>query len=298
MPEGLAIAGTMNTENLGIERLIRNVLANPQLRFLILCGEDTRQTIGHLPGQSLEALLEGGVDERGRIRGARGKRPIIRNVRNDQVEAFREQMEPVILIGEKREERVMEEIASCASRSPGPFDEAPEESGVETVQAEEPRRAFPDPAGFFIVYPEGRTRRLIVEHYRQDGALDCVLEGRTPAAIYAEAIQRGLLSRLDHAAYLGQELARAERSIDLDEPYPDERQVVDQLRGIPSAWVDAPGTSPPSSPESRTDPGRIKFSRKKPASSFRAARRDLPYTPAGWWLTVRSLFLSRSAISR
>jgi len=46
---GVAIAGTMHTENLGIERVIRNTTANPNIRFLIVCGEDTQQAIGHLP---------------------------------------------------------------------------------------------------------------------------------------------------------------------------------------------------------------------------------------------------------
>lgn len=45
-PEGLAIVGTMHTENLGIERVIKNVLTNPHIRFLLLCGEDTRQAAG------------------------------------------------------------------------------------------------------------------------------------------------------------------------------------------------------------------------------------------------------------
>lgn len=49
-PDGLAIVGTLRTENLGIERLIRNTLANPYIRVLALCGDDTRQAIGHLPG--------------------------------------------------------------------------------------------------------------------------------------------------------------------------------------------------------------------------------------------------------
>jgi hypothetical protein len=72
-PRGLAIAGTLHTENLGIERIVRNVLSNPHLRFLVVCGQDTQQAIGHLPGQSLAALCENGVDEAGRIRGAHGK---------------------------------------------------------------------------------------------------------------------------------------------------------------------------------------------------------------------------------
>ena len=49
------------------------------------------------------------------------------------------------------------------------------------------------------------------------------LGGRTPAATAAElyhpAIERGLVSRLDHAAYLGRELSRAEHSLISGEPY-------------------------------------------------------------------------------
>ena len=72
-PDGLAIIGTMHTENLGIERVIKNVLANAHIRFLLLCGEDTQQAVGHLPGQSLQSLFRNGLDDRGRINGARGQ---------------------------------------------------------------------------------------------------------------------------------------------------------------------------------------------------------------------------------
>jgi tetrahydromethanopterin S-methyltransferase subunit A len=222
-PIGLSIAGTLHTENLGIERLIKNVLGNAHVRFLILCGEDTRQAIGHLPGQSLESLFEGGMDERGRIRGARGKRPILKNIRSDQVEAFLEQVELVGLIGEQHQERIVETVATWASRDPGEFKGTTRDSGLDTIWAEEPRRLVPDPAGFFVVYPDGRLRRLIAEHYTKDGILDCVVEGKTPAAIAAEVIEHGLLTRLDHAAYLGRELARAEWSMDSGEPYTQDR---------------------------------------------------------------------------
>lgn len=43
--------------------------------------------------------------------------------------------------------------------------------------------------------------------------LDCVIEGATPSAVGATAVERGLVLRLDHAVYLGRELARAEESL-------------------------------------------------------------------------------------
>jgi tetrahydromethanopterin S-methyltransferase subunit A len=78
---------------------------------------------------------------------------------------------------------------------------------------------IPDPAGYFVIYVDRRRHRLSLEHYRNEGLLDSVIEGDTAAAIYTPAIERGLLSRLDHAAYLGRELARAERALMASEPY-------------------------------------------------------------------------------
>lgn len=222
-PDGVAIVGTLHTENLGIERLIRNVLANPHIRFLLLCGQDTQQAIGHLPGQSLASLFEGGLDERGRIIGARGRRPVLKNVRADQVEAFRRQVELADLIGEESEPKILARATESAARNLGPFEGAPVDGAVEAILAEEPHRLIPDPAGFFVVYPDAPRRRLALEHYSTAGVLDCVLEGVAPAALYATAIARKLISRLDHAAYLGRELARAERSLRTGEPYVQDR---------------------------------------------------------------------------
>lgn len=222
-PEGLAIAGTLHTENLGIERLIRNLLANPHIRFLVLCGQDTQQAVGHLPGQSLASLVSEGIDERGRIRGARGRRPVLKNITREQVELFVRKVELVPIIGEERDAQVLSRIADCEARDLGPFEGALVDAGVETVPAEEPSRLVPDPSGFFVVYPDASRRKLELEHYTTAGVLDCVLEGGTPAALYATAIERKLISRLDHAAYLGRELARAEQSMKTGEPYVQDR---------------------------------------------------------------------------
>lgn len=223
VPEGLAIVGILHTENLGIERLIRNVLGNPHLRFLVLCGADTQQAIGHLPGQSLVSLFNDGMDEQGRIRGARGKRPVLKNVRLDQVESFLRQVELVEHIGEEAPHRIHASIDACVARNPGPVTALPVDTGVTTVRATEPQRLMPDAAGFFVVYPDTRRQLLAIEHYTTAGVLDCVIEGRTTAAVYIAAIARQLVSRLDHAAYLGRELARAEQSLKTGEAYVQDR---------------------------------------------------------------------------
>jgi tetrahydromethanopterin S-methyltransferase subunit A len=221
-PPGLALAGTLHTENLGIERIVRNVLANPHVRFLVVCGEDTRQAIGHLPGQSLAALCENGVDGAGRIHGARGKRPVLKNVTGEQIEAFRKQVELVSLVGELDLERIEAAVAACAARDPGAFEGAPIDGAVPLFPARQPSKLVLDPAGFVVVYPDP-SRGLVLEHYRNEGVLECVIEGSTAAAVGTSAVERGVVSRLDHAVYLGRELARAEESLRTGRPYVQDR---------------------------------------------------------------------------
>ena len=163
------------------------------------------------------------ADEDGRIRGARGKRPLLKNVTAQEVEAFRRQVEPVPLIGEEHDEAVLRAVAEADARNPGPMAGTPTAVTVNVVQAGEPDHMVMDPAGFFVVHRDGPRQRLILEHYTREGTLACLIEGTTATAVAGEAIQRRLLTRLDHAAYLGRELARAERSLQTGEPYVQDR---------------------------------------------------------------------------
>lgn len=222
-PTGLSIVGTMRTENLGIERLIRNVTANPNLRFLVVCGQDTQQRIGHLPGQSLTSLFANGIDERARIIGAQGKRPALKNVSADEVAAFRRNIELVELSGEGRASVIADEISRCASRNPGAAAGVSSGKQIGTVFVDDAEPLVLDPAGYFVVYPESRRGTLVLEHYTNKGVLDAVLEGHAAGALYQAVISRNLVSRLDHAAYLGRELARAEQSLEDGTPYVQDR---------------------------------------------------------------------------
>ncbi len=215
----LAIVGTMQTENLGIERLVQNILANPNIRFLILCGADSRQAIGHLPGQSLIALVQSGIDERGRIVGAPGKRPVLRNISPEAVAHFRRTVEVVNLIGQDQTSTVLDAVKDCAARNPGPAEAFAPDRVAMTLQGYLPDRMVSDPAGYFVIYVDRTNVRLSLEHYRNDGVLDAVIEGQSAPELYIPAIDRGLVSRLDHAAYLGRELARAELALASGGPF-------------------------------------------------------------------------------
>jgi len=215
----IAMAGTLHTENLGIERLIQNVLANPYLRFVIVCGPDSQQAVGHYPGQSLAALAQHGLDERRRIVGAQGRRPLLKNLSHEAVSHFREVVEVVDLIGESEAKQVILAAKLCAARNPGPAEPYALRQIITLVPGYLPARMVSDPAGYFVIYVDKGRGILSLEHYLNDGLLDTVIEGGTAAELYTPAIDRGLISRLDHAAYLGRELARAEESLRSGEPF-------------------------------------------------------------------------------
>ncbi len=208
-----AIVGTMFTENLGIERLIANVLANPNIRSLIVCGKDSGQQIGHLAGQSLVALARNGLDERMKIIGARGKRPRIKNLFATAVEHFRNTVEIIDMVNNSDRTAIRERIERCADKNPGPAQPFSSQKAVKRIEGHIPNKMVSDPAGYFVVYPDRARKRLLLEHYQNNGVLDIVIEGSTASELYFPVIERGLISRLDHAAYLGRELTRAERSL-------------------------------------------------------------------------------------
>ena len=210
---GLSIVGTLHTENLGIERIITNVLGNPNIRFLIVCGADSRQSVGHLPGQALVSLMSAGLDEKGKIIGALGKRPVIKNIGRDAVEHFRKVIALVDMRGVENQDEILARIRECTNRNPGSSDPFPSLATIEVLTGALPARMFPDPAGYFVIYPDPLRKKLVLEHYQNNGRLNGIVTGRDPAEISTTAIERLFVSRLDHAAYLGQELARAEASL-------------------------------------------------------------------------------------
>ncbi len=217
--EAVSIAGTLQTENLGIERLITNILANPSIRFVVVCGADSQKAIGHLPGQSLVALARDGVDASRRIVSAKGKRPVLRNLEPAAVDHFRRTVEVVDLVGTLNIEPILAAVRACAERNSGPAEPFAPSSVPHPVVGTLPDRMVSDPGGYFVVFVDRVRSRLNVEHYQNNGVLTTIIEGRGAAEVYMTAIERGLLTRLDHAAYLGRELARAEHALSSGEPY-------------------------------------------------------------------------------
>ena len=219
----IAIAGRVYTENVGIERMVQNLLANPRLLALLLCGRESR----HRVGQAILSLHRNGVDPvTRRIRGATGPEPVLANLSDAEIAAFQTRFAVVDLIGEQDLETILARAAGVGGRG-SRVGEPPAQSTGPQPLTPDPRlltiRATPDPpgswtydpAGFFLIHVDREGGRLLLEHYDQDRHLRHRLEGAAAGALAQTAVRMGLVSLLVHAAYLGRELAKAEAALRL-----------------------------------------------------------------------------------
>jgi tetrahydromethanopterin S-methyltransferase subunit A len=74
-----------------------------------------------------------------------------------------------------------------------------------------------DPAGTYVIGTQEKS--IVLEHYNSKGELLRLIEGATARELCMTLIRNGWVSKLDHAAYLGRELALAETSIRQGIPY-------------------------------------------------------------------------------
>ena len=70
-----------------------------------------------------------------------------------------------------------------------------------------------DPRGYFLIKVDKRRKMLVAAHCKKLGVIDLVIQGKKPQDIYFEIHKRKLLSRVDHAAYVGKELEKAYLSL-------------------------------------------------------------------------------------
>jgi tetrahydromethanopterin S-methyltransferase subunit A len=141
---GAAITGPHKTENLGIEKIVANVISNPNIRFLLVTGAEVK---GHIAGEAIIMLHKNGIKEN-RIVGATGAIPYIENLPDDTIKRFQSQIEVFDMIGTENEGAIVAKIKELAARDPGAFEgepmiiqvgekeEAAEVGGVKPMSAE------------------------------------------------------------------------------------------------------------------------------------------------------------------
>ena len=115
---GAALAGTLQTANVGLEKIIANVVANPNIRYLILCGKEVE---GHKAGDALVTLIEKGIDDRRIIVGSKAQTAYLFNLPLKAIERFRGQITLINLINVIDPELVKKAIWSCYQEKPTKF---------------------------------------------------------------------------------------------------------------------------------------------------------------------------------
>ena len=115
---GAALAGTLQTENIGIEKIVCNVVGNPNIRYLVLCEEEVH---GHNSGTAVKALLANGINQKRTIIGSGAVTPYLFNIPLEAIERFREQVTLVDLVGEMDPAVIGKAVWSCYQEKPTPF---------------------------------------------------------------------------------------------------------------------------------------------------------------------------------
>ena len=95
LESGAALSGTIQTPNIGFEKMICNIVANPNIRYLILAGPESE---GHRTGDALQALIKNGIDDKKKIIGTEALFPFLYNISLNAVKRFRKQVSLVNLL--------------------------------------------------------------------------------------------------------------------------------------------------------------------------------------------------------
>jgi len=117
---GAALSGTVQTENIGFEKIVCNIVANPNIRYLIVGGPESE---GHLTGEALKALIRFGVDEKMRIMETSAPHPFLYNLPMKFIGRFREQLSVIDLQFEGNPDTIRKAVWACYQEKPFEFRE-------------------------------------------------------------------------------------------------------------------------------------------------------------------------------
>ncbi|MEJ2281700.1 MAG: DUF4346 domain-containing protein, partial [Candidatus Bathyarchaeota archaeon] len=104
--------------------------------------------------------------------------------------------------------------------------QAPYDSELETmVQVVNAKNEFKqsilDEKGIFKIAVDNNNRLIVAMHFSdiQKNKPTIIIKGRTAEVVYSKIEEMGLITLLDHAAYLSRELAKAEIALDIGKEY-------------------------------------------------------------------------------
>ncbi len=108
-----------------------------------------------------------------------------------------------------------------------PYDRSIETGAKVVVASETAEPAILDSAGTFKISVDREECVLVAAHYLSSDDIKPVnvIKGKTAETVYAKILEKRLLSRLDHAAYLGSELSKAEVALQTGKEYIQDKEL-------------------------------------------------------------------------
>ena len=227
--QGLCMIAACCRNASDVEKLTRNIEANLAVHCVLLAGGEAGRDY-----PAVEALCAIFGDEQDisdkaqRIaHAARGK------LRAIEFAALQKRVNIVNMLDCVEIDKIVAAVIKCGSEGQRP-DAGFVAQGPDTIPGI-PRIIAPtsisheyqtDKAGKFII---GTDRKSItVEHYNSKGELMRLIQGATARDLCVMLVRNGWVSRLDHAAWLGRELALAELAVQQGIPYARKAETPDE----------------------------------------------------------------------
>ncbi len=76
-----------------------------------------------------------------------------------------------------------------------------------------------DPKGYFLIRINKEAKQIEAAHCTKEHIITLMITGETAQEVYMKIVELELVSLLDHAAYLGKELKKAEDALKSEKEY-------------------------------------------------------------------------------
>jgi tetrahydromethanopterin S-methyltransferase subunit A len=114
---GASLSGIVQTANIGIEKIVCNIVANPNIRYIVLGGPESA---GHRTGDAIRSLLKNGINERKQIIGTEALTASLFNISQEMIDRFRDQI-TLVDCQHQNETVIRQAVWACYQETPTEF---------------------------------------------------------------------------------------------------------------------------------------------------------------------------------
>ena len=195
---------------------------------IIVCKSDKEiiDIVNQIAPEHLEIKVKNYNSIEKRIINAVGHFPVLKNLNQEKIDHFKNQIELISIKEEKQIEIIQQKINEIKLNT-YPFqtptikeDNLPEEENFTELKTGGKRVLLDyDKNGFFVITVDNFKNKIIVKHYYKDNQPGFIIKGHSSESILLAILKKELISQMSHAGYLGSELSKAEIALKLNLKY-------------------------------------------------------------------------------